>query len=98
MKITDIQLENLGPYIGINELAFSVNQPGHKVVLVGGKNGAGKTTLFNAIRIGLYGCRAYGFESNNTKYLDIISQLINSSARLKKDGRASVKKSILMDD
>lgn len=98
MKITDIQLENLGPYIGINELAFSVNQPGHKVVLVGGKNGAGKTTLFNTIRIGLYGCRAYGFESNNTKYLDIISQLINSSARLKKDGRASVKICILMDD
>ena len=28
-----------------------------------GKNGAGKTTLFNAIKICLYGCVAYGFEA-----------------------------------
>lgn len=98
MKITNIAIENLGPYIGTNVLDFSTNDSLRKVVLIGGKNGAGKTTLFNAIRIGLYGCRAYGFDSNNSKYLEIISQLINTSARLQKEGRASIRISILMDD
>lgn len=98
MKITNISIENLGPYIGTNILDFSVNDASRKVVLIGGKNGAGKTTLFNAIRVGLYGCMAYGFESNNSKYLEIISQLINTSARLQKEGHARVSISILMDD
>lgn len=98
MKITKIVIENLGPYIGSNLLDFTVSDSSRKVVLIGGKNGAGKTTLFNAIRIGLYGCKAYGFDSNNSKYLEIISQLINTSARLQKEGRASIKISILMDD
>lgn len=98
MKITNIAIENLGPYVGTNLLDFSVGNSSQKVVLIGGKNGAGKTTLFNAIRIGLYGCRAYGFDSNNAKYLEIISQLINTSVRLKKEGRASIQISILMDD
>ena len=45
------------------------------MVLIGGKNGAGKTTLFNAIKICLYGCVAYGFESNNAKYFAEIRKL-----------------------
>lgn len=98
MKITNIQIENLGPYVGINDLAFDVLNNQQKVVLIGGKNGAGKTTLFNAIRIGLYGCRAYGFESNNAKYLEIISQMINTAARIRKEGYARIRISILMDD
>ena len=98
MKITKISIENLGPYIGTNHIAFSVDDALRKVVLIGGKNGAGKTTLFNSIRIGLYGCRAFGFESNNAKYIELVTQLINSSALLKKEGRASVTISILMDD
>lgn len=98
MKITKIAIENLGPYIGTNHIDFSVSDAFKKVVLIGGKNGAGKTTLFNSIRIGLYGCRAFGFESNNAKYLEIVAQLINNSALLRKEGRASVTISILMDD
>ena len=98
MKIIKISIENLGPYIGLNHIDFSVDDAAKKVVLIGGKNGAGKTTLFNSIRIGLYGCRAFGFESNNTKYLEIITQLIHSSALLKKEGRASISVSILMED
>lgn len=98
MKITDIIIENLGPYVGVNTLSFRVDDANKKVILVGGKNGAGKTTLFNSIRVGLYGCRAFGFASNNTKYLDIISQLINSAAKLKKEGKASIQIGILMDD
>ncbi len=98
MKITNIAIENLGPYIGTNHMDFSVNDGTKKVILIGGKNGAGKTTLFNAIRIGLYGCRSYGFESNNAKYLENITQLINKTALLKKEGKARVSITVLMDD
>lgn len=98
MKITSIVIENLGPYVGANRFNFSVDDDNKQVVLIGGKNGAGKTTLFNAIRIGLYGCRAYGFESNNTKYLEKVSRLINTTARISKKGCASVIITILMED
>ena len=98
MKITNIIVENLGPYVGKNTFEFSVSDPSKNVVLIGGKNGAGKTTLFNSIRVGLYGCRAYGFESDNSKYIEIIFQLVNASAKLNKVGRAGVSISILMDD
>lgn len=98
MKITQITIENLGPYIGTNHLNLSSQSDAKKVTLIGGKNGAGKTTLFNAIRVGLYGCRAYGFESSNAKYFETISQLINTTALLRKEGRASISLSILIDD
>ena len=98
MKITNISIENLGPYIGENRLAFDVSNASQNVILIGGKNGAGKTTLFNSIKIGLYGCRAYGFESENTKYLEIISNLINSRAKLERTGVARIVIAVLMDD
>ena len=98
MKITNISIENLGPYVGQNRLTFDVSDPSQNVILIGGKNGAGKTTLFNSIKIGLYGCRAYGFESENAKYLEIISNLINSKAKLERIGVARIIISVLMED
>lgn len=98
MKITKILIENLGPYIGENVLSFDVSDSSKNVILIGGKNGAGKTTLFNSIKIGLYGCRTYGFESDNPKYLEIISKLINSQAKLQRVGVARISISILMED
>lgn len=98
MKITNISIENLGPYVGQNRLTFDVSDPSQNVILIGGKNGAGKTTLFNSIKIGLYGCRAYGFESENAKYLEIISNLINSKAKLERTGVARIIISVLMED
>lgn len=98
MKITDISIENLGPFVGENLLRFDIEDSTRNVILIGGKNGAGKTTLFNSIKIGLYGCRAYGFESENAKYLEIISNLINSTAKLERTGVARIIISILMED
>lgn len=98
MKITNILIENLGPYVGENILSFNVTDSSRNVILIGGKNGAGKTTLFNSIKIGLYGCRTYGFESENTKYLGIISNLINSKAKLDRSGFARIVVSVLMED
>lgn len=98
MKITNITIENLGPYVGDNSFCFDISDSSRNVILIGGKNGAGKTTLFNSIKIGLYGCRAYGFESDNAKYLDTIASLINSKAKLERSGVARIVISILMED
>lgn len=98
MKITNFSIENLGPYVSENTLSFDLSDKSRNVILIGGKNGAGKTTLFNSIKIGLYGCRAYGFESENAKYMDIISNLINSKAKLERTGVARIIISVLMED
>lgn len=98
MKIKCIRLKNIGPYINENVFDFDVSKVRKRVVLIGGKNGAGKTTLFNAIKICLYGCAAYGFASNGAKYFAEIEKIINSGEKLKKVGTAEVNIDLLMDD
>lgn len=53
------------------------------MVLIGGKNGAGKTTLFNAIKICLYGCVVFGFETNNTRYYEEVEKSLIQTKSLK---------------
>lgn len=98
MKIERIQIKNIGPYVDENCFKFDVNNLSKRMVLVGGKNGAGKTTLFNAIKICLYGCVAYGFESNNARYYAEIEKIINTNEKLKKVGEAEVVIDLLFDD
>lgn len=68
------------------------------MVLIGGKNGAGKTTLFNAIKICLYGCVVFGFETNNTRYYEEVEKIINTNEKLKKVGESEVVIDLLLDD
>ena len=98
MKIKRIQVKNIGPYVNENAFDFDVSDIAKRMVLIGGKNGAGKTTLFNAIKICLYGCVAYGFESNNAKYFAEIEKIINANEKLQKIGEAEVIIDLLMDD
>lgn len=98
MKIKRIQAKNIGPYVNENTFDFDVSNVSKRMVLIGGKNGAGKTTLFNAIKICLYGCIAYGFESNNSKYFAEIEKIINTNEKLKKIGEAGITIDLLMDD
>ncbi len=98
MKIKRIQLKNIGPYVNENTFDFDVSKTKKRMVLIGGKNGAGKTTLFNAIKICLYGCIAYGFASNSSKYFAEVEKIINTSEKLKKVGVAEVLIDLLMDD
>jgi len=98
MKIKRIQAKNIGPYVNENTFDFDVSNVSKRIVLIGGKNGAGKTTLFNAIKICLYGCTAYGFESNNAKYFAEIEKIININEKLKKIGEAGITIDLLMDD
>ena len=98
MKIQRIKLFNIGPYIAENEFVFSTNDSKKRMVLIGGKNGAGKTTLFNAIKVCLYGCIAFGYETINSKYLLEIDKLINSTVKLQKNSEAEVELDLLLDD
>lgn len=68
MKIKKMELLNIGPYVGQSEIDFSTTRE-KNIILIGGKNGAGKTTILKAIKIGLYGCFAYGYKTENMSYL-----------------------------
>lgn len=98
MKIKHIQLKNIGPYVNRNTFDFDVSKARKRMILIGGRNGAGKTTLFNAIKICLYGCAAYGFASNSAKYFAEVEKIINATEKLKKVGTAEVIIDLLMDD
>lgn len=98
MKIESIQIKNIGPYVDENCFKFDVADLGKRMVLIGGKNGAGKTTLFNAIKICLYGCVAYGYETNNAHYYAEVEKIINTGEKLKKIGEAEVIIDLLFDD
>lgn len=54
--------------------------------------------MFNAIKICLYGCVAYGYESNNARYYAEVEKLINTNEKLKKVGEAEVVIDLLFDD
>lgn len=98
MKIKQIKLNNIGPYVDNNTFDFDVNDSIKRLVLIGGKNGAGKTTLFNAIKICLYGCTAYGYEANNANYYDKIEKIINTNAKINRTAEASIELKMLLDD
>ena len=59
MKISQIVLYNVGPYIDRNEFNISVRDKNKNIVLIGGKNGAGKTTFFKSIKTCLYGSKVW---------------------------------------
>lgn len=82
MIINKIELYNFGSYEDSNIFNFKTNKD-KNIILIGGKNGAGKTTLFTAIRLAIYGYKAYGYQSVNAFYNKSIIKLINNKAKLK---------------
>lgn len=77
MKINKIQLRNIGPYIGENNIIDVSVKKNNNIVLIGGKNGAGKTTLLNSIKIGLFGPYAFGLKSASDTYYTSLVQMFN---------------------
>jgi len=90
MIINEIEINNFGSYEGISNFDFS-SEYDKNIILIGGKNGAGKTTLFTAIRLCIYGYRAYGYQSLNSFYNKAISKLINNNAKLQEPTVSYVK-------
>ena len=84
MRINEIRLCNIGSYLGANAIPLHSTEE-RNIVLIGGKNGAGKTTLFDAVRLCLYGCRAYGYQLFTAAYKSQIERMVSDGARLSVD-------------
>ena len=97
MIIRNIELNNFGSYEGISELDFNA-EDNKNIVLIGGKNGAGKTTLFTAIRLCIYGYRAFGYQSLNSFYNKTIIKLINNNAKLQEPTISYIKIRMLINN
>lgn len=81
MIINNLELNNFGSYEGVNNFDFNTDE-NKNIILIGGKNGAGKTTLFTAIRLCIYGYKAFGYQNINSYYNKNIIKLINNAAKL----------------
>ena len=80
MILTELVLENFGPYAGkqtINLRPEEKQEESRPIILFGGMNGGGKTTLMDAIRLALYGSRAQCSTRGNLSYSDFLSQCVN---------------------
>jgi DNA sulfur modification protein DndD len=80
MILTELVLENFGPYAGKQIINFHPDaEEGETrpIILFGGMNGGGKTTLMDAIRLALYGSRAQCSTRGNLSYGDFLSQCVN---------------------
>lgn len=97
MIIKDIELNNFGSYEGTSNFDFSANE-NRNIILIGGKNGAGKTTLFTAIRLCIYGYKAFGYQSLNSFYNKAVIKLINNNAKLQEPTSAYVKINMLINN
>lgn len=97
MIIKDIKLNNFGSYEGTSNFDFSANE-NRNIILIGGKNGAGKTTLFTAIRLCIYGYKAFGYQSLNSFYNKAVIKLINNNAKLQEPTSAYVKINMLINN
>lgn len=81
MIINNLEVNNFGSYEGVNNFDFNTDE-NKNIILIGGKNGAGKTTLFTAIRLCIYGYKAFGYQNINSYYNKNIIKLINNAAKL----------------
>ncbi|KOR35190.1 MULTISPECIES: DNA sulfur modification protein DndD [Planktothricoides] len=80
MILTELVLENFGPYVGKQIINFHPEAEAGEtrpIILFGGMNGGGKTTLMDAIRLALYGSRAQCSTRGNLSYGDFLSQCVN---------------------
>lgn len=97
MIINNIELNNFGSYEGVNNFDFNTDES-KNIILIGGKNGAGKTTLFTAIRLCIYGYKAFGYQNINSYYNKNIIKLINNAAKLLEPIDAYVKINISINN
>jgi DNA sulfur modification protein DndD len=81
MIFTQLSLTDFGLFRGSHNISLTP-KPGRPVILFGGKNGAGKSTLFEAVRLCLYGQRAFGSPLSKDAYLSYLNSRIHSNPTL----------------
>ena len=98
MKIKQLKLTNIGPFLNEHVFSFSVENSQKNIVLIGGRNGAGKTTIFESIRLCLYGYKLYGYRQNSQTYINKIKKLINDTAKSEAPTFAGINIQLLIED
>ena len=81
MIFTQLSLTDFGLFRGSHAISLAP-KPGRPVILFGGKNGAGKSTLFEAVRLCLYGPKAFGGSLSKDAYLSYLNSRIHSNPTL----------------
>lgn len=81
MIFTELSLIDFGLFRGIHTIPLTP-KPGRPVILFGGKNGAGKSTLFEAVRLCLYGQKAFSGSLSKEAYLSYLNSRIHSNPTL----------------
>lgn len=81
MIFTELTLTDFGLFSGAHTIALTP-KPGRPIILFGGKNGAGKSTLFEAVRLCLYGQKAFSGSLSKEAYLSCLNDRIHSNPTL----------------
>ncbi len=81
MIFTALSLTDFGLFRGAHTISLAP-KPGRPVILFGGKNGAGKSTLFEAVRLCLYGQKAFNGSISKEGYLSYLNSRIHSNPTL----------------
>lgn len=82
MIIDSLQLTDFRVFKGRHTIDLAPRVKYHKkrpIILFGGLNGAGKTSILLAIRLGLFGKQALGYNVNQKAYEDFLSSCIHRS-------------------
>ncbi|MBW4547993.1 MAG: DNA sulfur modification protein DndD [Symplocastrum torsivum CPER-KK1] len=77
MILTELVLQNFGPYQGQHTIDLTSPNNNQPIILFGGMNGGGKTTLMDAIRLALYGQRALCSTRGKLSYSDFLKECVN---------------------
>ena len=81
MIFTQLSLTDFGLFRGMHTVPLTP-KPGRPVILFGGKNGAGKSTIFEAVRLCLYGQKAFSGSLSKEAYLSYLNSRIHSNPTL----------------
>ena len=80
MRFERLALENVGPFLGRQEMDLRTTDPKRPVILIGGLNGCGKTTFLESILLILYGKLSVAARSGGQSYPKYLENLINRDA------------------
>ncbi len=94
MKIEKLKLKNFGPFVGENEIDFSLLED---IFLIYGNTGSGKTTIFDAVCYALYGklpgtrekqdirkCKSDFAKAGEDAFIELCFQVKEDSFRVKR--------------
>lgn len=78
MIITNLTLNNISTFEGINEIPLNYSKE-RPIAIIKGSNGTGKTSILQGLRVALFG--QFLFNNNKRKYFEFIESFVRKGAR-----------------